>query len=117
MCKIYPSDLTDGEYKFLKNCLPKQKQFGRKPVRQWREILNGIFYLLRSGCAWRYLPRDYPPWKTVYHYFREWRKAGLWQRLNKKLRRPLEETRGQACTGIGVNSGFTIGENVRNCAW
>ncbi len=49
-------------------------------------ILNGIFYLLQSGCSWRMLPSDLPPWKTVYHYFRLWRKDGTWERLNRLLR-------------------------------
>lgn len=95
MNKIYLSDLTDGEYKFLKKCLPKQKRRGRKRVHEWRELLNGIFYLLRSGCAWRYLPKCFPPWQTVYHYFREWRKSEVWQRLNKKLRRLLRKHDGR----------------------
>jgi transposase len=50
-----------------------------------REILNAIFYVLRSGCAWRLLPHDLPPWKTVYHYFRLWRVQGLWERLHAAL--------------------------------
>jgi len=68
---------------------------GRPPVHQRREIVNAIFYLARTGCAWRYLPHDYPPWKTVYHYFRVWRKSGLWRRLNKRLRRCLRKRAGR----------------------
>jgi putative transposase len=93
--RIYPSDLSDGEYKFLKNCLPKQKQFGRPLKYQRREILDAIFYLSRTGCAWRYLPRDYPPWKTVYHYFRQWRLSGRWKLINKRLRRLLRKRAGR----------------------
>jgi putative transposase len=55
-------------------------------VHPYREILNSIFYFLRSGCAWRMLPYDYPPWKTVYHYFRIWRNDGIWERINSALR-------------------------------
>jgi putative transposase len=93
--RIYPSDLTDAEYKFLKKCLPKQKQFGRPPRHDRREIFNAIFYLVRSGGAWRYLPQDYPPWKTCYHYFRLWRKQGLWQRINKRLRQLVRKRVGR----------------------
>ncbi len=68
---------------------------GRPPKHARREIVNAIFYLARTGCAWRYVPNDYPPWKTVYHYFRVWRKSGLWQRLNKRLRRLLRKRAGR----------------------
>jgi transposase len=62
---IYPSDLTDPEWQHLEPLLPAPKATGRP--RQWplRLILNGIFYLVRSGCAWRMLPKEYPPWPTV----------------------------------------------------
>lgn len=101
--RIYPSDLSDGEYKYLKKCFPKQKQFGRPPEHTRREILNGIFYLLRSGCAWRYLPRDYPPWQTVYHYFRLWRKSHWWKHTNKRLRRLLRLKSGRkAQSSVGI---------------
>lgn len=94
--RIYPSDLSDGEYKFLKKCLPKQKAFGRPLKYTRREIFDAIFYLVRTGCAWRYLPQDYPPWKTVYHYFRLWRKQCLWNRINQRLRRLLRKRDGRA---------------------
>jgi putative transposase len=93
--RIYPSDLTDGEWQYLKRCLPKQNQFGRPLKHARREIVNAIFYLVRTGCAWRYLPKDYPHWKTVYHYFCQWRKSGLWQRINQRLRRCLRKRAGK----------------------
>jgi putative transposase len=52
-----------------------------------REILDAIFYILRSGCAWRLLPHDFPPWKTIHHYFRTWRLDGTWERVNASLRK------------------------------
>ena len=52
-----------------------------------REILDALFYVVRGGCAWRLLPHDFPPWKTVYHYFRLWRIDGTWERLHEALRR------------------------------
>ena len=54
-----------------------------------REILDAIFYIVRSGCAWRLLPHDFPPWKTVHHYFRTWRIDGIWERIHTALRRRL----------------------------
>jgi putative transposase len=68
---------------------------GRKRVHSYRELLNAIFYLLRSGCAWRLLPHDFPPWKTVYHYFRHWRLDGTWKRINDKLRADLRVAYGR----------------------
>lgn len=93
--RIYPSDLTDGEWQYLKRCLPKQKPTGRPRKHARRAILDAIFYLVRTGCAWRYLPTDYPCWKTVYHYFRQWRSDGLWRRLNQRLRRCLRKRAGK----------------------
>ena len=69
----YPSDLTDREWRVLAPLLPPAKPGGRPRTVNLRLILNGIFSLLRSGCAWRMLPRDYGPWSTVYDYFRKWR--------------------------------------------
>jgi putative transposase len=101
--RIYPCDLSDGEFEYLKKCLPKQSGFGRPPEHTRREILNGIFYLLRTGCAWRYLPRDYPPWQTVYHYFRLWRKSHWWKKTNKRLRRLLRLKSGRAAqSSVGI---------------
>jgi putative transposase len=60
-----------------------------------RLVLNAIFYLDRTGCAWRYLPREYPPWETVYGYFRRWRQSGLWRRLNDRLRSRVRQAEGR----------------------
>jgi len=82
----YPTDLNDTQWSKIRPYLPAEAQTGRPREHGWRMILNGIFYLLQSGCSWRMLPRDLPPWKTVYHYFRLWRMNGTWERLNKLLR-------------------------------
>jgi putative transposase len=81
----YPTDVTDAEWRYLAPHLPAPKTGGRPRRHAVREILNGIFYILRSGCAWRLLPHDLPPWKTVYHYFRLWRVQGVWDRLHHTL--------------------------------
>ena len=79
--KPYPSDLTDAEWAMLSAYIPAPKAGGRPAKHARREIVNGIAYVLRAGGSWRMLPHDLPPWKTVYDYFRQWRDAGLWERL------------------------------------
>lgn len=84
--QIYPTDLNDTQWSKIRPYLPAEAPTGRPREHGWRMILNGIFYILQSGCSWRMLPRDLPPWKTVYHYFRVWRLNGTWERLNRLLR-------------------------------
>ena len=86
MRKAYQSDLSDAEWSCLAGHLPAQGANGRPRLHGPREILDAIFYVLNSGCAWRLLPHDFPPWKTVYHYFRAWRLSGLWERMHSALR-------------------------------
>jgi putative transposase len=83
--QLYPTDITDAEWSYLAPHLPMPKARGRPRLHSVREILNAIFYALRSGCAWRLLPHDLPPWKTVYHDFRLWRVQGLWEELHAAL--------------------------------
>ena len=75
--------------------LPEPKKTGRPRKHSWRVILNAIFYLLRSGCAWRMLPHDFPPWQTVYHYLRLWRQDGTWEQINARLRTELRTSTGR----------------------
>ena len=87
----YPSDLSDAEWIILAPLLPPAPTGGRPRKWSLRTILDGIFSILRGGCAWRMLPCDFPPWQTVYHYFRRWRlDAGAlwaeWEHLNAVLR-------------------------------
>jgi putative transposase len=86
MRKAYQTDLSDAEWSCLELHLPAPKADGRPRLHSLREILDAIFYVLRSGCAWRLLPNDFPPWKTVYHYFRFWRLDGTWERMHSALR-------------------------------
>jgi putative transposase len=85
----YRTDLTDAEWDLLEPHLPPPAERGRPREHGWREILNGVFYLVRSGCAWRLLPHNLPPWKTVYHYYRLWRIDGTWERVNRIIRERL----------------------------
>jgi len=86
MRRAYQSDLSDAEWSCLEPHLPAPKATGRPKTHSAREILNAIFYVVRGGCAWRLLPHDFPPWKTVYHYFRAWRLSGLWEKMHSALR-------------------------------
>src|SRR5512140_3763972 len=94
--KAYPTDLNDTEWNVIKQYMPPKPSTGRPREHTWREILNAIFYVLRSGGAWRLLPHDLPPWKTAYHYFRLWRIDGTWERLNAALREAVREREGRA---------------------
>lgn len=84
--KRYPSDLTRTQWKRLKPLLPPAKPGGRPREVDLREVLNGIFYIVRGGCSWRMMPTDLPPWSTCYDYFRKWRNVGTWQKINDALR-------------------------------
>jgi putative transposase len=90
---IYPSDLGDDEWELLAPLMPPAKPGGRPRSVDIRRILGGIFYLLRSGCAWRMLPREYGPWSTVSDYYYRWRNDGTWERIHTALR---EQVRTQA---------------------
>jgi putative transposase len=93
----YSTDLSDAEWACLTPCLPapKKRGRGRPNVHSPRNILNAVFYLLKSGCPWRLLPRDFPPWKTVYHWFRKWRIDGTFEQLNLALRERLRTRLGR----------------------
>lgn len=89
--QLYPTDLKSSEWRIVRELLPIPKSTGRRRVRSWRSILNGIFYVVRGGISWRMLPKEYPPYKTVYHYFRVWCKNGFWEEFNSKLRAQLRK--------------------------
>ena len=84
--KSYPSDLSDAEWDILAPLVPPAKSGGHPRVVDIREVINGILYILRTGAQWREIPHDLPPKGTVYDYFRTWRRAGVWERMNTSLR-------------------------------
>jgi transposase len=90
----YETDLIDAQWALIKHYLPKAKKRGR-PRTDLRLIWAAILYLVKAGCAWRLLPQNFPPWKTVYHHFRQWSRSGLLARLNTKLRALARQTIGK----------------------
>src|SRR6266540_6624177 len=103
--QVYPTDLNDKQWQVISPLMPKSKLEGcpepvqpgrgRPRLHSWREILNAIFYVVKNGCQWRALPHDFPPWQSVYHYFRLWRINGNWERINTALRGELREKLGR----------------------
>lgn len=81
----YPGDLSDEQWELLARLIPPAKVGGRPRSVEMRSVINALFYVLCMGCAWRWLPHDYPAWQTVYHYFRTWRKDGTWERIHHQL--------------------------------
>lgn len=82
----YPTDLSDAEWAILEPFFGPYAT-GRPRVRPIRDVVDAIFYVLRAGGAWRLLPREYPPWSTVYYHFRLWRQDGTWEDALDELRR------------------------------
>ncbi|RMD95805.1 MAG: IS5 family transposase [Bacteroidetes bacterium] len=93
----YASDLTDKQWQIVSKLLPKAKKRGRKPIDR-RQILNAILYWNRTGCQWRYLPKDFPNWSTVYGVFRKWRMDGTWKRIHDCLRELVRKAAGKKST-------------------
>jgi len=126
--RAYPTDLSDGEWACLEPYLPTHAGTGRPRLHSVREILDAVFYIVRSGCAWRLLPHDFPPWKTVHHYFRIWRIDGTWEWLNTALCERLRvrlgrdpqpsagivDSQSAKTTGVGGEArGYDGGKKVR----
>jgi putative transposase len=91
----YPSDLSDTEWRIIGRLLPAPKPGGRPRTTELRAVINAIFYVLRSGCAWRMLPQDFPPFPTVYMYFKHWRDDGTLERVHDALRDGVRRLEGR----------------------
>ena len=94
----YPTDLADAEWAILAPLVPATLPGGRPARHPRREIVNAILYVLRTGCQWRALPHDLPPWGTVWWYFRRWREDGVWEAINTTLRERVRVRRGREPT-------------------
>jgi len=91
----YPSDVTDAEWNVIFPLLPDAKTGGRPRTTSLRDVVNAIFYVSRGGGAWRMLPKDFPPYQTVYRYFRAWSKDGTWKRVHDTLRDRVRQKEGR----------------------
>lgn len=106
----YPTDLSDDEWRCINPHLPSPTGQGRPRLHGLRAILDAVFYILRSGCPWRLLPKDFPPWKSVYDWFRKWRIDGTWGRLNAELR---ERLRCQLGRDTNPSAGIVDSQSVK----
>ena len=104
--KPYPSDLSDAEWDLLRPLLPTSKGFGRPVTVDFREILNAIFYVQRTGCQWEMLPHDFPHYTTVYRYFTRWQRQGRWQQMHNQVRDQLRQRLGR-----DINPSATIADS------
>ena len=103
----YNTDLTDHQWQTMKKMLPEQKKGPRQICRRW--IINAIWYLVRAGCQWRNLPRDFPNWKTVYNVFWHWRNAGIWEKIHDALCEKVRKNAGKKPTpSVGIIDSQTI---------
>ena len=91
----YPTDLTDAQWAALEPHLPAARTGGRPRRTDLRAVLDAILYLRRTGCQWRLIPSDFPPWGTVWWYFRRWRLEGAWTRVHRALHPAARTAKGQ----------------------
>lgn len=93
----YSSDLTNRQWQLIRQLLPRRSRLGRRPIDR-RRIINAILYVVRTGCQWRMLPKDFPNWSTVYGIFWRWRNSGTWQRIHDALRAKTRRAAGKKST-------------------
>jgi putative transposase len=105
----YDTDLSDAAWALVAPLLPPARPGGRPRTTDLRAVVDAILYLLRTGCQWRLLPRDFPPWSTVHHYFRTWRNTGVWVRLHRALYARARAAAGRApCPSLVIMDGQSV---------
>ena len=123
--KSYPTDLTNEQWKLIAEFLPPPLPGGRPRKTDLREVVNAILYLNRSGCQWRMIPHEFPPWKTAYNYFRAWISDGVWDVIlaclrtdgrGLRLHNPANQITSLLLDIAAMPAVITIGhENTRGC--
>jgi transposase len=93
--EAYHTSLRDAEWAVIEKHLTARGKVGRPPRFERRAVIDAIFYMVRTGGAWRLLPHDLPPWRIVYYYYAKWRAEGLWLRLHDALREAARAARGK----------------------
>ena len=118
MRKPYPTDLSDVQWNRLRSYLPIPKPQGRPRTHSLRDVLDAIFYVLKSGCHWRLLPHDFPPWSTVYYHFRKLRLSGAWafiyRALHKAERKRVGKNPGPSAALMDSQSVKSTEEGARS---
>jgi transposase len=117
MSPTYPSSLTEAEWACVQRYLPPETRRGRPRTHPLRRILDAIFYVVRTGCAWRYLPSNFPPWQTVFYHFRRWQLQGRWFRVYCALHAAERERVGRdtdpSAAILDAQSVKTVEESAR----
>ena len=111
--KNYSSTLSDEEWKIIQPLVERKSSYrnaGTRPKHSRRCILDAIFYLVKTGCQWRDLPHDFPPWKAVYAQYQRWRDAGLFSEINTHLRQKLRSLLGKS---LDTQHGITDSQSVK----
>src|ERR1700732_3434665 len=115
--RFYDTDLTDAAWAWVAPVLPAARPGGRPRTTNLRAVLNAIFYLLRTGCQWRLLPREFPPCGTVYHYFQAWQNSGVWVHLHRVLYEQARRHAGRAaCPSVVIMDGQSVKTTERGGA-
>jgi transposase len=107
----YATDLSDAEWERLGPLIPSARRGGRPRTTNMREALNALLYLLRTGCQWSMLPKEFPPRSTVYNIFRQWQRDGDWDRIHQAL---LQQLREQLERDASPSAGIIDSQSVKS---
>src|ERR1700746_2739350 len=107
----YASDVTDAEWGLIEPHMPAAKPLGRPRDTELRAVLDAILYIARTGCRWRMLPKDFPPFTTVQVYFYDWRDNGLFEKINFELLLQAREAAGRGTSSSGGGLHSQMGKN------